>query len=157
ILTYSLLAAAASQSQAPWQLLLLWFLACTGVGGMWPNGVALLSEAWSGLSRPTVAGLIGTSANVGIFGLATLASQVKVTPERWRWVMIRAAWPAALGLLVLLAGPEPPLWLARRASAQAPTPDLQALVRPPSLLGGELLPITLVAIVLATVPLIGGW
>ena len=51
ILTYSSMAAAASFSQSPWQLLALWFLACTGVGGMWPNGVALVSEAWSSLSR----------------------------------------------------------------------------------------------------------
>ncbi|MBM3459620.1 MAG: MFS transporter, partial [Armatimonadetes bacterium] len=59
ILTYSLLAGAASQAQEPWHLLCLWFCACLGVGGMWPNGVALVSEAWSSLSRPVAAGLIG--------------------------------------------------------------------------------------------------
>ncbi|MCH8829858.1 MAG: MFS transporter, partial [Planctomycetes bacterium] len=45
-------------------LLLLRFLACFGVGGMWPTGVALVSEAWTNASRPFLAGLIGTSANV---------------------------------------------------------------------------------------------
>jgi MFS family permease len=56
ILTYSLFAAAAAYSQKPWQLLVLWFMACTGVGGTWPNAVALVSEVWSDLSRPFVAG-----------------------------------------------------------------------------------------------------
>src|SRR5215813_7646538 len=37
ILCYSLLSAAASLAQTPEQLLVLWFLACLGVGGMWPN------------------------------------------------------------------------------------------------------------------------
>src|SRR5947209_8083356 len=46
ILTYSVMAGAASLAQSPGQLLVLWFLACMGVGGMWPNGVALVSEAW---------------------------------------------------------------------------------------------------------------
>jgi MFS family permease len=49
ILTYSLLAAAASLAQGPWQLLVLWFLACTGVGGTWPNGVALVAEGGGGV------------------------------------------------------------------------------------------------------------
>ena len=31
---------------------------------MWPNGVSLASEAWSNVSRPLLAGLIGTSANL---------------------------------------------------------------------------------------------
>ena len=56
IITYSLFAAAAALAQTPWQLCALWFLACTGVGGMWPNGVALVSEAWAGMSRPASLG-----------------------------------------------------------------------------------------------------
>jgi MFS transporter, SHS family, sialic acid transporter len=53
ILTYSALTAAAAVAQSPSQLLVLWFLASTGVGGMWPNGVALVSEAWPSLEvRP---------------------------------------------------------------------------------------------------------
>src|SRR5438477_9002822 len=38
ILCFSVLSAAAYYAQTPVQLLLLWFLACLGVGGMWPNG-----------------------------------------------------------------------------------------------------------------------
>ncbi|MEE3283579.1 MAG: MFS transporter, partial [Planctomycetota bacterium] len=54
-------------SQSPEQLWLARFVTCMGVGGMWPNGVALMSEAWKGVSRPMLAGVIGTAANVGIF------------------------------------------------------------------------------------------
>ena len=78
ILTYSIMAGAASLAQSPVQLLVLWYLACTGVGGMWPNGVALVSEAWSNLSRAAAAGVIGTSANIGIFLVSTLAAKISV-------------------------------------------------------------------------------
>src|SRR5437879_11803394 len=101
ILTYSALAGAAYVAQSPLQLVALWFLACLGVGGMWPNGVALVSEAWSNLSRPVMAGVIGTSANVGIFLFATLAKEVKIQPDDWRWVMLVGASPLALGLFAL--------------------------------------------------------
>src|SRR5204863_5449459 len=87
ILTYSAMAGIAYFAQTPWQLLALWYLASTGVGGMWPNGVALVSEAWSSLSRPLAAGVIGTSANIGIFLMATLVSNVPITPKSWQWVV----------------------------------------------------------------------
>src|ERR1044072_3459691 len=49
---FSLLAGACYFVRTPEQLLVLWFLACTGVGGVWPNGVSLASEALPGFSRP---------------------------------------------------------------------------------------------------------
>jgi SHS family sialic acid transporter-like MFS transporter len=156
ILTYSLFAAASYFAQSPLQLLVLWFVACTGVGGMWPNGVALVSEAWSNLSRPMVAGLMGTSANVGIFLLATVAATVRVTPDEWRWVMLVAASPMVLGVFSLFLVPESPCWLAARdkemeSSGKSAAPSSWEIFRPP------LLKITLVGILLATIPLIGGW
>jgi SHS family sialic acid transporter-like MFS transporter len=154
ILTYSALAAAASLTQSPVQLLILWFLACTGVGGMWPNGVALVSEAWSNVSRPVVAGVIGTSANIGIFLMSTIATHFPITPEEWRWVMRVGAVPLVLGLYSLVAVPESPRWLATRAEPgtrfQLPASSWE-IFRPP------LLGITLLGILLATIPLIGGW
>ena len=45
VLTYSLLAGSCYFVTSPWQMLVLWFLACTGVGGVWPNGVSLSAEA----------------------------------------------------------------------------------------------------------------
>ena len=61
VLTYSLIAGSCYFVQTPEQLLILWFLACTGVGGVWPNGVSLASEAFPGLSRPWLAGLLARS------------------------------------------------------------------------------------------------
>lgn len=179
ILTYSLLAGAASLAQTPTQLLVLWYLACLGVGGMWPNGVALVSEAWSSLSRPAAAGVIGTSANIGIFVVSTLAAQVPVTAAWWPWNLVEtsllpSAWhfgtdtsfatwrwlptfgtfPVVLGLFALVAVPESPRWLAARReqdSGKAAKASVWEVFHPP------LLKITLVGILLATIPLIGGW
>ena len=69
ICTYSAVSLAAYYTQSLEQLWVARFLVCMGVGGMWPNGVALMSEAWEGVSRPVLAGVIGTSANMGIFPL----------------------------------------------------------------------------------------
>ncbi len=155
ILMFTSFAGATSFAQAPEHLCALWFLACTGVGGMWPNGVALVSEAWSGMSRPMVAGVIGVAANIGIFLFATLDREVKTTPENWRWAMVVGAAPILLGVLALFAVPESPRWLAaQRTGAAATLPDGRGsagVFRPP------LLRVTLIAIVLATIPMIGGW
>lgn len=153
ILVYSGLALAAYGSQTPEQLLILWFLACLGVGGMWPNGVALVSEAWSGLSRPMVAGVIGTAANIGIFLLATLAAAFPITPDTWRWVLLVGGSPFLLGIAALFLVPESPRWLAARQEARNEPVDtpVESVFRPP------LLRVTLLGIVLATTPLIGGW
>ncbi len=154
ILCYSLMSAAAYFVETPTQLAVLWFLACLGIGGIWPNGVALVSETWSNMSRPMVAGIIGTAANVGIFAMATLATRAKITPDHWRWVMWVGASPLALGLFVLVAVPESPRWLAARtagAAADGAAPPATLVFQPP------FLSITLVGIMLATIPLIGGW
>lgn len=156
IITYSGMAAAAQYAQSPQALLAMWFLACTGVGGMWPNGVALLSEAWGGLSRPMVAGLIGTSANIGIYLLSWVADQdgYRITPDTWSSFLRFGAWPIVLGLFSLFAVPESPRWLASRfrtGDAKASGPGMALIFRRP------LLTTTLVGIALATVPIIGGW
>ena len=46
-------------------MLLTRFVACLGIGGVWPNAVVLVSEAWPNTSRPVLAGLLGAAANVG--------------------------------------------------------------------------------------------
>ncbi|MBW3539819.1 MAG: MFS transporter [Planctomycetes bacterium] len=154
ILCYSAFSGAAYFAQNPFELLLLRFMANLGVGGMWPNGVALVSESWSNLSRPMAAGLIGTSANVGIFLMATVATNVKITSDDWRWVMLVGAGPLVLGLISLVVVPESPRWLAARdAARRAETVGTPAagVFHPP------LLWVTLVGIALATIPLVGGW
>jgi MFS family permease len=153
ILTYSAFAATVALAQVPWHFALLWFLACTGVGGMWPNGVALVAEAWPDVSRPALAGIIGTSANVGIFLFATAARVEPITPDHWRWAMLVGAIPLVLGLFALVAVPESPRWLTTRGKpAESPGASSTAGVfRPP------LVWVTLVGIILATTPVIGGW
>src|SRR5262249_49753687 len=47
------------------EMLVLRFVACLGIGGVWPNAVALVAEAWPNASRPFLAGLLGAAANVG--------------------------------------------------------------------------------------------
>lgn len=179
ILTYSVMSGAASLSQTPMQLLVLWYLACTGVGGMWPNGVALVSEAWSSLSRPAAAGVIGTSANIGIFLISTLASKIAVVASwtlwswfpvealpggwhvgvdasflAWRWLPMVGALPIVLGVFALMFVPESPRWLATRENVSSEQP---AKVVTGEIFRRPLLGITVVGIALATIPLIGGW
>lgn len=158
ILCYSLFAGAGFFAAAPEQLLLLRFLSGMGVGGMWPTGVSLAAEAWSDVSRPTLAGLLGTAANVGIVLMSAVAYFVALTPDSWRWVMLVGLCPALLGLIVLAIVPESPAWLRTRATDQLAaksgtqkTGALRSLFSPP------LLGLTLIGIALGTIPLLGGW
>ena len=184
ILTYSLMAGIGYFSARPVDLLVCWFLACMGVGGMWPNGVALVAEAWSSLSRTASAGIIGSAANIGIYGMSSLmmcyppvptgagdsiqnmvSSVTNVqsyltwtksppVPTDWRWAMLFAATPAVLGLFSLIAVPESPLWLTRRNPSDSNT---KGGVGTREIFQPPYLWITLVGIALATIPIIGGW
>ena len=99
-----------------------------------------------------VAGVIGTAANIGILLFATLAKEVAIKPDDWRWAPLFAAWPIVLGVFALFAVPESPRWLAARDAPKIEaSPASGSVFRPP------LLSVTLIAIVLATVPIIGGW
>ncbi len=138
------------------QLVALRFIACMGIGGMWPNGVALASEAWPESSRPLLAGLIGTAANFGLAGMGFIASQVHITPDSWRWVMLVGAVPLLLGLIVLAIVPESPSWLRSRNLDRdmntAPTSlPMSTVFKPPYL------HLTIIGICLGTIPLLGGW
>ena len=164
VCTYSALSLIAYFVQSPEQLWIARFAVCMGVGGMWPNGVALISEAWAGVSRPMLAGVIGTAANVGIFLTNALArvNGFEVTVDSWRWVMLLGAGPLVLGLLVFFVVPESPKWLSdrERRSAGNDTTEDTATVQAVStweVFKSPLLGVTLVGILLATVPLLGGW
>lgn len=160
ILCYSLFSAATYFVQSPSQLLVLRFLTCMGIGGMWPNGIALLSEAWPNISRPILAGAMGTAANVGILCFALSTIQFEVSHSDWRWVFLVGAAPVVLGILSLLLVPESPRWLRLRQQSEndaGPTLNqpqkatLGEIFRPP------ILRVTILGILLGTVPLFGGW
>ena len=161
ILFYSIFAGLGAWVKTQEQMLVLRFMVGLGVGGMWPNGVVLVSECWPNASRPVVAGVMGAGVNAGILLLSQLARVWPITPDSWRWLFKLAAIPAVLGIVVLWWLPESPKWLASRSSRrkEAPTPSargdggsrLHELFRPP------LLQLTLVGIVLASIPLVGAW
>lgn len=152
ILCYSLFGGAGAWAGSQEQLLALRFLAGIGVGGMWPNGVAIVSECWAGATRPMVAGVIGTGLNIGILLVSQLGRVRTITPESWRWLVALGFVSAALGLLAFFFLPESPKWLAARAAAASrPATPLRELFRPP------LLRYTLVGIALGAIPLIGAW
>jgi len=154
VLCYATFSAVAYCVTSPAQLLVVWFLACLGVGGSWPNGVALVAEMWANLSRPLVSGIIGMAANIGIFVMASIALTVKITPDDWRWTMLIGASTLVLGVLILLLVPESPKWQAARAAGAAAG---QKTVPLALVFGRPYLGITLLGILLATVPIIGGW
>jgi len=153
ILCYSAITGLGYFARTPEQLLLLRFLACLGIGGMWPTGVALVAEALPSVSRPLAAGLIGTSANVGFLILGLIMLYHPIKPESWRWVLLLGATPVVLGWAVWAWLPESPQWMAQKRVVAPPhtvTP-LVEVFRPP------LLRLTTLGILLGTIPLLGGW
>lgn len=154
ILLYSVFAGGGLVVASLEQMLVLRFLVGLGVGGMWPNGVALVSESWPNVSRPVVAGVVGAGINVGILMLSQVARTWPITPDSWRWLFGVSALPALLGIATLLAVPESPRWLASRAGGAAgrtqATP-LGVLFRAP------LLRRTLLGIALGSIPMVGAW
>jgi predicted MFS family arabinose efflux permease len=149
ILCYSLLTGAGWFCGTLESLLVLRFLASLGIGGTWPAAVSLAGEAWPTSSRPLVAGVLASAANVGflLMGLAGLAFRVET--DSWRWVFAAGALPALLGAVVLARLPESPAWLrARSIDAVASPLDV---IRPPC--GSR----TFWGIALASVPLLGAW
>lgn len=153
ILCYSLITGLSYFVATPAQLLVLRFVACLGVGGMWPNGVALAAEAWPSVSRPMLAGLIGCSANLGFLILGWIMLYHPVTRETWRWVLLFGGLPVVLGLWTLLLLRESPVWLAERsrpATGIPSTPVIEVFRQPYRAS-------TMLGIALGTVPLLGGW
>jgi MFS transporter, SHS family, sialic acid transporter len=153
IFCFSVFSAVGYFVTTPEQLLLTRFLAGMGVGGMWPTGVALASEAWSDASRPMISGLLGTSANVGLVFMNSLAYFWPPQPDEWRWLLLVCATPVVLALLVWAAVPESRRWLAAK---NAPAKDrkqvtVTTVFRPP------LLRLTLIGIAIGTIPVLGGW
>jgi len=153
VICYSAVTGFSYFCRSPELLWVLRFVACLGVGGMWPNGVALVSEAWPKVSRPMLAGLIGCAANVGFLILGWAMLVYPVTRETWRWVLLFGGSPVVLGLWMLWAVPESPAWKVDRLKVGV------AATRSPvrEVFSGRYLGRTLLGIALGTIPLLGGW
>jgi MFS family permease len=150
VVCYSAVTGLMYLASSPEQLMILRFVACLGVGGVWPNAVALVAEAWPNASRPLLAGLLGTAANVGFVLLGLIALNFEITPEAWRWVFLVGTSPIILGILIWLGVPESPRWRQRRRmKAIANQATLKELYRPP------LLRRTLLGISVGAIPVIG--
>jgi AAHS family 4-hydroxybenzoate transporter-like MFS transporter len=137
-------------AQDQWQMLALRFLVGLGVGGLWPNGIALVSECWSGASRPLVSGAMMAGLNAGILLLFQLARAWPITPDSWRWLFQFAGAPALLGIFVLIALPESPKWLASLGVKQKVAP-LRELFQP------SLIRFSIIGILPRSIPMIGAW
>jgi MFS family permease len=152
VLCYSLLNLGCFVTTSAEQMLALRFLACLGIGGVWPNAVALVAEAWPNASRPFLAGLLGAAANVGFVLLGVIGYFFPITNDAWRWTFLVAASPAVVGLLILYCVAESPRWLASRAATtEGPRSEssLREVLRPP------LLSRTILGVTLGAIPVIG--
>ncbi|MDZ4819463.1 MAG: MFS transporter [Planctomycetota bacterium] len=125
------------------------FLAALGMGGEWSLGVALVMESWPQRHRPILAGAIGAAANVGFLLVGLLALQFRVTDDRWRWVLLVGAAPAALTVFIRLFVPESEKW--KESAKGKPSRPLTELVQ--SGWTGR----TVLAVALASVALVGTW
>jgi len=152
ILFYSAFAGLGAWAETQEQMLVLRFLVGLGVGGVWPNAVALVAECWPDKTRPAVAGVMGAAINAGILMLSQVAQIWSVTEDSWRWLFKLAGAPAALGFMILVLLPESPAWLEsrQRTATKRPTPIRE-------LFHGPLLQITFIGITLGSIPLIGAW
>jgi len=153
ILLYSAFAGLGGWVRTQEQMLVLRFMVGLGVGGVWPNAVALVAESWPDKARPAVAGVMGAAINAGILMLSQVAQVWSVTADSWRWLFHLAAAPAVLGVIVLASVPESPAWLQSRAKRAATTRarPVRELFRAP------LVKITLIGITLGSIPLVGAW
>lgn len=155
ILCYAIATGICSFAGSLWTLLVLRFVVGMGIGGVWPNAVSLVAEAWPNASRPFLAGLLGTAANFGFVLLGAIGYVWLITPDSWRWVPLIGAAPILLALWVLTAVPESSRWLASRHQQATAGPaggagsTVAEIFRPP------LLHRTVLGILIGAIPLIG--
>ncbi len=151
ILFYSAFAGMGAWAETQEQMLALRFLVGLGVGGLWPNGIALVAECWPGASRPLVSGAMMAGLNTGILAFSQLVRLKPITPDSWRWVFQLAGLPVVLGIFVLWMLPESPQWLASNKVSATKTAPLRELLAP------NLWKTTFAGILLSAIPMIGAW
>jgi MFS transporter, SHS family, sialic acid transporter len=149
MLVYSICTGACYWATQPWHMAVCVFTAALGMGGEWSLAVALVMECWPERHRSKLAGIIGAAANFGFLFIAIVALTRQVTPTDWRWMMLVGASPAVLALLIIFFVPESERWkTAASKGGRSPIVEIFA----PGIRRK-----TLLAMVLAGVPLIGTW
>ena len=132
------------------------FITCMGIGGMWPNGMALIQEAWPNTAKPILAGVLGTSANVGIMLFSLWCMHKDVNAADWHWTLQAGSAPILLALFTWFCIPESPSWLAEQKANPTEAGDVNPVTMG-EVFNGKNGKLTLIGIVLAFVPLFGGW
>ena len=127
-----------------------------GIGGMWPNGMALIQEAWPNTAKPILAGVLGTSANVGIMLFSLWCMHKDVNAADWHWTLQAGSAPILLALFTWFCIPESPSWLAEQKANPTEAGDVNPVTMG-EVFNGKNGKLTLIGIVLAFVPLFGGW
>lgn len=149
MMTYSIFTGLCYFAQQPWQIGVCIFIAALGMGGEWSLAVALVMECWPERYRSKLAGIIGAACNVGLLFIAVVALTRQVTVSDWRWMMLVGASPAVLALLIIVFVPESERWKAASKKGGG-SPILE--IFKPGIVGK-----TLIATVLAGIPLVGTW
>jgi MFS transporter, SHS family, sialic acid transporter len=149
ILTYSLFTGLCYFAQSPLQIGLLRFISAIGMGGEWSLGVALVMECWPERHRPMLAGLIGAASNVGFCMIGFIGMLWPVTSDTWRYIMLAGAAPALLTFVIRIFVPESERW--QESVKSGPNQPLKEIF------SGKLLWPTLLAILFASIALLGTW
>ncbi len=138
-----------------WQFGACRFIGAMGLGGEWGLGVALVMETWPNAKRPVLAGLLGSSCNVGLIisALASLwaarFSAAHNVEHIWRYLFCIGIAPALLSLVIRMMVKEPERWVKARESGERP--DLRELWTP------KLRRNTILACFLSAMPIVGTW
>lgn len=149
ILTYASFTGLSFFAQTWWHLFLFRFLAALGIGGEWAVGASLLSETWPRRWRPWIAAVLQSGVNIGVL-LACLAHYLLAAYPN-RTVFLVGILPAFLVLWIRRAVPEPEEWHTAKLESQDSQPPLMDLFR------GNVLPITVLTILVCGLSLSGHW
>ncbi len=95
--------------------------------------------------------------NAGILLLSQAAQVWTLTEHSWRWLFHLAAFPAILGVAVLVALPESPQWLRSRIERLDKNTKSRQIVSITELFRPHLLRSTLVGILVSVIPMVGAW
>lgn len=147
VLMYSVFTGLSAFSQNAWQFGACRFLGATGLGGEWGLGVALVMETWPNAKRPVLAGLLGSSANVGF--LVSSLVNMQFGHLGWRFIFCIGVVPALLSFAIRLLVKEPERWVRAKVGGQKS--NLGQLFEP------KLRKRTMLACLISAVPIIGTW